>query len=371
MEKKERRTNKLTAESGLIFNVNTIKANMKTYFESQQLDQPIFSGSHVAVTGAIQKLCELILRSALQHTTKDKSGMKPVTRQLLKYSVCLNSGLNDYYYMKMLRFDKHQIYADQFPVVKKELDMIITSIDERMILTPKAFNLLTFLLMKAYLDIVSTAYQFMRCAKRKTLDATVVVYAIQNRFTDSIAIDLCSEVSRAMKAIGEEVETINDNEDKDKKINENKNTDDNDESFDEIEDTKINKNKSLKKERKTSIKKSNKKEQKIGENESERNASTKKKSDKKEEKIENINNDDNNDNDDNDNNDDEDDVKSKKEENKEENEEDNEEISGEDYKEIKDKSSDDKKEQVRSSSQKKSHNDKNQAQFQKNRIAIK
>ena len=37
--------NKLTEKSGLSFNVNTVKANMKSYFENQSVQLPMFSGS--------------------------------------------------------------------------------------------------------------------------------------------------------------------------------------------------------------------------------------------------------------------------------------------------------------------------------------
>ncbi len=207
--------NKLTEKAGLAFNINTVKANMKSYFENQAVALPMFSGSHTAMTAVIQKMAELLLKYCMSHLSKDKTGIKNVARPTLKTVVCLNADMNEYFYLKMLKFKKNGMYCDQIPVSRKEFDAMCTNLDKSLVLTAKAYNFLAYLLNEVYLDVLSTAYQFMTYAKKKTLDASVIMYAVRNRFPDNIAHDLCTEVNRAMLAVGEEVEKVADDEDKD------------------------------------------------------------------------------------------------------------------------------------------------------------
>lgn len=215
-EKQEKTAaNKLTEKSGLSFNVNTVKANMKSYFENQSVQLPMFSGSHVAMTAVIQKMAEFVLKACMSHLSKDKTGIKQVARPTVKTVVCLNTDMNEYFYQKMLKFKKNNMYSEQIPVSRKEFDVMCTTIDKSLALTPKAYNFLCYLLNEVYLDVLSTSYQFLSYAKKKTLDATVVMYAIKNRFSDNLAHELCAEVTKVMAAVGDEVEKVADDEDHD------------------------------------------------------------------------------------------------------------------------------------------------------------
>ena len=209
--------NKLTEKVGLVFNVHTVKASMQQYFKSQGLEAPKFSGAQVALTACMQELCKIMMKACLQHTNKDKTDIKNLNRSVFKFSILLNDGLNEYYNMKMKSFDKNQMYESQFPVSMKEVKKVISSVDKDLYLTPKAYNFLNFLLMKAYLDVISTAYQFLEFADRKTFNAKAIAYALKLRFSDSITFDLCAEMNRAMTALGEEGANMNNDEDKEEK----------------------------------------------------------------------------------------------------------------------------------------------------------
>ena len=208
--------NKVTEKAGLTFNVNTVKTSMQQYFNSQGVACPKFSGAHVGTTSAIQELCKMIIKCCLPHTNKDKSGIRNLTRSCMRDSVLLNNDLQKYYYIPMTMFDKNQIYEEQLPVAKKEIMTVVNSVDKDLHLTPKANNFLNFLMMKAYLDLVCTSYQFIDFAGRKSLDGKAVLFAIKNRFTDNVSYELCEEVRRSMAAVGDEVSNVNDEEDKDK-----------------------------------------------------------------------------------------------------------------------------------------------------------
>lgn len=206
--------NKLTEKAGLSFNINKVKANMIHYFKVHDLNQPKFKGAHVAMTAALQELCTLVVKNALQHTHKDKSNVRTLTRETLRNSVLLHDGLKQYYYTKLWTFDKSQMYGDQLPVSKNDLATVVESVDGDLKLTPKALNFLNFLLLKAYLDVVSTSYLFIDFAKRKSLEARAIVYALKSLFADSVSYDIYTEVDRATTAVGDAVEKA-DGEDED------------------------------------------------------------------------------------------------------------------------------------------------------------
>lgn len=207
--------NKLTEKAGLTFNVNTVKANMTNYLKVHDLKKLKFAGAHVAATAALQELCTLLTNNALQHTHKDKSGMRTLTRQTLRSSVLMHDGLKQYYHTRMQTFDKTHVYEDQVPVSKKDLLSVTKDVNGDLKMTPKALNFLYFLLLKAYSDMVYTSYQLVDYAKKKTLDARSCVFALQLRFADSVAVPLHNEVSRAVAAVGDDGVEKADDEDAD------------------------------------------------------------------------------------------------------------------------------------------------------------
>ena len=207
-------SNKTTTSAGLTFNVNTIKNKTKEYYESQNLQVPVFGGGQIATTAMLERLLELLIKECCKHTPKDKAGTKQVTRPTLQYSVSLNPALNEYYKGKMEKFDKDQMYSDQLPILRKEIDVVINRVDKDIVMTPKGMNTLSYLLFKSYVDIVSTAYEFITFSGKRTLDSKVVNFAIKNRFADGLTHELTTAVNNAMKLSGDdEVENVVDAED--------------------------------------------------------------------------------------------------------------------------------------------------------------
>jgi len=217
-EKKDH-TNKLTVDAGLTFNVNTMRKHMISFFKSQDLyfsvkgenDEvtkklPMFKGSQVALAAALEQLTKTLLTNVLQFTNKDKSGLRTVTRPMLIYSVCLNKGLNQYYNYRLTSFNKNQVYKDHLPFREDDVNQLMSGVDKKLMFTPKAFNFLCFLLSEAYLDTISTAYQFILFADKKSLTPDAVLAAIKNRFPDSISHELCHELTRACAAVGKDLD---------------------------------------------------------------------------------------------------------------------------------------------------------------------
>lgn len=228
-EKKDH-SNKLTRDAGLTFNVNTVRTSMISFFKNQDLyftvkgenDEvtkklPMFKGSQVALAAALEQLTKMLLSNVLQFTNKDKSGLRTVTRPLLIYSVCLNKGLNQYYSSRLSSFDKNQVYKDQLPFKEDDVTKLMQEVDKKLMFTPKAFNFLCFLLLNAYLDTMSTSYQFISFADKRSLGPDAVLASVKNRFPDSVSHELCHELSRACTAVGKALDDEEEGEAEEKK----------------------------------------------------------------------------------------------------------------------------------------------------------
>ena len=198
--------NKATQEVGLVFNVNTIRNKMKEYYESQGLASFQISGGHKAVTAALEKLWEFTLRECMKCTGKDKSGIRNVTVDQLSKAVLAHVGLEQYYLNHMKTYDTTCIYTDQTPVSQSDMDKVMERVSNELSLSPKGRNLACYLLNKAFCDLTRTCHLFVECSKKKSIDARCVLYTVSCKFHESVGHELRSEVIRAMKSAGEELE---------------------------------------------------------------------------------------------------------------------------------------------------------------------
>lgn len=198
--------NKVTQTAGLIFNVNTVRNKLKEFYESQGTSTPMFSGGQSSVTAVLQKTLELILKECTKHVGKDKSGVRLVNRDFLLHSVLLHSGLKQYFSVQLDRFNQNQMYGDQVPISKADMEKVMESVDKDLSLTPKARNLACFLLLEVFIDMAHMCSQMLEFSKKKSLDARCVMYGVSSKFPDNIASELRGEIVRVAKAFGDELE---------------------------------------------------------------------------------------------------------------------------------------------------------------------
>ncbi len=222
--------NALTKKAGLRFNVNTVKKDMGKFYKNSDLlfdvevkdengdvtnerKPPMYRAAHVAISAALEQLTTLILHNVLGFTNQDKTSIRTVTRPVLKYSVFLHSGLNQYYnYALNNSFNKNVVYKAQVPITDDEMSVVTDAVNRHFKFTNKGSNLLYFLLSTAYLDILRTAYDLIFFAKKRTLDPTAIATAIRLRFPDNVSHELCTELSRACAAVGNDPDEVDDDD---------------------------------------------------------------------------------------------------------------------------------------------------------------
>jgi len=200
------KSNKATREAGLMFNVNTVKNYVDTFYKTQGLTKPKYYGGQVAMTAFLQELSSLLLRNVLKMTQKDQSGMFNVNRGTFMLSVSNNQELRRYYANNMETFNKNSVYVKSELVEAKEMDELMNTVEKNLKLTPKAYNFFFYLLDTAFTEVLHTANYFIEFAEKKSLDGRAVMYAVQVHFTGDACQSLLSEVSKAMKLSGDDVE---------------------------------------------------------------------------------------------------------------------------------------------------------------------
>lgn len=224
------KTNSMTENAGLTFNVNPFREGIITYHKNRGLTVPKVNKAHVVLSAALEKLCHLLVKEALKHVKKDKTGLKTVTRPVLKYAVMLNKDMDSYYHMHLKSFDPNQDYLSQHPVTKKALRYFLDSkFGKNHHLTNKAFNMLNFLLMTLYIDTLRVSHDLLAFSGKKKINKPTVRFALRVLLKDTaLCASLTEEMNRAFSAIEDEKEDGEDGEDDD-------NDDDDDENGEEVE----------------------------------------------------------------------------------------------------------------------------------------
>jgi len=205
-------TNKDTEAAGLKFNVNTVKRKLTAFYEKEEIATPTYTGGPTAITAVLQKVYELILKESLKRLPgdgKDKSGCKTINGQIVQYAIVLHSSFEQYFLAQLKHYDEKQMYKDQIPVSVADMDKLRDSVDDKINLTPKANNLVCYLLMKVFLDLAQTSSQLLEFSGKKSMSAKCVMSSVSIKFSDDIASILRSEISRAAKVADEDVEGAN------------------------------------------------------------------------------------------------------------------------------------------------------------------
>jgi len=240
------KTNSMTEKAGLTFNVNPFREGIITYHRNRNLTIPKVNKAHVVLAATLEKLCHLVVNEALKHVKKDKTGLKTITRPVLKYAVMLNKDLDTYYHMHLKLFNPDQDYLAQLPVTRKTLRYFLDNkVGKNHRLTNKASNLLNYLLMTLYIDTLRVAHDLLAFSGKKKINKPTVKSALRVLLKDSaLCASLTEEINRAFSAVegekdeGEEGEEDENEDDDDDEKDEDSSSDVDEESDDEVEEVK-------------------------------------------------------------------------------------------------------------------------------------
>lgn len=217
---------KLTQKTGLNFNVSSFKLWLKNYYtdnekyvskpKSSKEDEekahkddqkdhiPKFNGAHVALSAAVETLCQKIMKEVISHTPKDNSGLYNISYNSIRLVVALDNDLKYLFSRSIEIFTKNMSYESSFCIPRKEMIRYIDSTFGKNIhLKPEAYNLLAYLLLRFSIDVANNIYNMMVYANKKTLDFSVVMYAVKNICTGSVEHDIILKIEDARKLYNE------------------------------------------------------------------------------------------------------------------------------------------------------------------------
>jgi len=214
-EKVLRKLNQVTIKANLNFNVNLFKTWMRKKFQDDnklfekdgKMCLPKFSGAHIAITAMNEKLCYLILEKAITRVTKDRTGLYVIHFRDISDVVQVDTELRRDLFHFMDSFDPTLNYRAQYCIeelcVKKYIDdMFGKSID----INNEAFNLLIYLLHKASIRVLDTAFIMILFAKKKSLSPNAILSGVSAHFTGTNEHLLKLRIDEAVKASGKDLD---------------------------------------------------------------------------------------------------------------------------------------------------------------------
>jgi hypothetical protein len=214
-------------------------------FTVDENKSPKFRASHVAMSAFSQELCNIIVTQVLKHVNKDKDGLFNISRKDVRYAIDLNDDLNAYFNLHLRRFDKTLSYEEQLCISENAISKFIDdNINKNIKFTDRSYNLLSYLLLKALIDVVDLAQAVGVFAKKGSIGWEAVIFAVKQLFKESAVSDaLILKISECMKLIDAWVDK---DENKEESNNVGDNDNDNDNDNDDNDDDDDNNKKSKK-----------------------------------------------------------------------------------------------------------------------------
>lgn len=229
VEPGDKKPNQTTTKAGLNFDCNSCKKWIKikcrddskfvrkekkdkdTEEKTEETGLPGFSGSFIALAAINEELCRYILNVVNCRLEKDKTGLFPIEESLICDLIKLTPELNENISVFMNKYDKTINYKEQFYV--KEIDMkkyVEKFFNKSAVLTPKAFNVITYILLKTSIRLIDTAYIIILESRRKTLNHSVVMRALDIHFTGELKKVLLTKAEEAIKLCEGEIDESDD-----------------------------------------------------------------------------------------------------------------------------------------------------------------
>jgi len=206
-------TNQITRKAGLIFNVLTVKKYLINYYKSRQSENLSYSGGQVALTALLEKLYCMILSDCSRLSGKNSASMKDITADLVQKCLLENDMFRDYYLIHQSKYDRDLV--PQICISRTELDVVANTIDKLMVIQPMGYNLLSFILMKAFNDVANAVPYIMDFAGKKMMNQKVVMAAVNLKFPTVLASELNADIVRVMKLYEKENENEKDEDEDD------------------------------------------------------------------------------------------------------------------------------------------------------------
>jgi hypothetical protein len=219
--------NKATTAAGLRFNVNDTKRWIKKqfklddkYYIVDQKDEetikkyPNISNGHIGLTAAVEAMNNSIIKSIVDRLPKEKSGLYSCNRATIINSIQLDNNLNPFFQKFLSAFDSDVDYTAQLWISKKDISEYIDTVySKNIMLDNTAYNLISYLLLRFAVVLVSTGFNLMSYANKKSIDYKSILYAVNIHLSDEVANYIIMRVEDAVGKSGDKDKKDDEDED--------------------------------------------------------------------------------------------------------------------------------------------------------------
>ena len=244
-ENKPERKPRIKPVTDLSFNVNAVRSrenSIKSYFVNHDVEKlPRLNNCHYLLTATIEKTLHYLVQRSTEMVNFDKCDLKTINRVVLRTLVETDEELKDFFIMHLNHFDSNLEYFSNLPVSNKEFKEYLDTKFPNVKLTPKGKNLLCYLLLKVYNDILRVLYLLVHSNIVRSIKCHVLVTALKTTYKDSqLCGVLIDEINRVQEMIANTKEE-EDNDEEDEEDGDEKKDEDSDEGDDgeeEVEEVK-------------------------------------------------------------------------------------------------------------------------------------
>ncbi len=209
--------NAATDKAGLSFNVNTTRNWIKKQFDVLGIEIPKFHGAHIALTAIIESLLQNVITHVNSQLPKEKSSLYKITLPALSYPLQLDTDYSKLFKDNIATFDVDTNYTEQFWMTKYDINYFIEcQFGNNIQIEPKAYNLLSYLLLKYAVTLTKTAHYLMTYAGKRTMNPKAFKIAVQIHTPETIANTIIMKLDDAISNFTDDGEGDEEENDDDK-----------------------------------------------------------------------------------------------------------------------------------------------------------
>lgn len=190
--------NEATRKANLYLNVKRTQKWLKKYYERYTTEKKNEKGelekhpiklikSYHVLTASDQTLCLKLINLEESTSKKSINGLYNITEEQLINDVKINKDFK-YTFGKFLdAYETHEDYFSQLEYDSKQFNKFIETFafsggNSNIHLNKQAFNFLSFIILKARIMIVETAYQMIRFANKSSVNDNAILYSVNTIF---------------------------------------------------------------------------------------------------------------------------------------------------------------------------------------------
>ena len=193
-----------TKQADLVFNTKRSKKHIVSSLSTNDESSVKIKGAHIALAAALEQFVLLFSDRLKKYTVKDKSGLRTVTKDIMKKTLRHfdNLDFGEFFNSSVIyKYDKDFKYYNSFFISLKSYKVVLETACDEMKFTEPADNFFFFMLTKVSNKLIRFANLFTQYAKKKTLDSRSLEHAVNVIFEGELAFKLNQAIDKAVSLV--------------------------------------------------------------------------------------------------------------------------------------------------------------------------